>query len=216
MDGAAITNPSFKTDAVANTVCLDGERILDTPYQYVMLNKPAGVLSAARDTKAGTVMSLLPKSMQLRQVMPVGRLDKDTTGLLLFLNDGQLAHRLLAPKTHVWKEYFVTVNGMLMQDHVTAFAQGVQLSDFTALPAELVIQSTSEIQSRASVKLREGKYHQVKRMFLRFGLQVTALHRQAFGPLALDIHVGEYRTLNENEIAALYKAAAMDSEGRHG
>jgi len=216
VDGAAQTNPAYKTDAAENTVCLDGQKISDAPYRYVMLHKPAGVITAASDHKAETVMRLLPKSMQVRHVMPVGRLDKDTTGLLLLTNDGTLSHRLLAPKTHVWKEYFVTVDGLLTAEHTGAFTQGVRLGDFTALPAELKIISASAEESRAAVKLREGKYHQVKRMFLAFGLRVTSLHRQAFGPLELDIPPGGYRALHDAEIKALYAAAAMDSEGRHG
>jgi 16S rRNA pseudouridine516 synthase len=108
------------------------------------------------------------------------------------------------------------VDGPLTAEHTAAFAQGVQLSDFTALPARLHIQSASAEESRASVELREGKYHQVKRMFLSFGLQVTLLHRLAFGPLRLDIPSGETRALNDAEIEALYLAAGMDRKGRHG
>ncbi|MBN1777674.1 MAG: rRNA pseudouridine synthase [Clostridiales bacterium] len=216
VDGAAQTDPAYKTDAAESAVLLDGQRIEDTPYQYVMLHKPAGVVSASRDTKAETVMRFLPEAMRARRVMPVGRLDKDTTGLLLLTNDGRLSHRLLAPKTHVWKEYLVTVDGPLTTEHAAAFARGVQLGDFTALPAQLHIESASAAESRALVKLREGKYHQVKRMILKFGLQVTTLHRLAFGPLKLDIPPGEYRALDDMEIEALYLAAGMDRDGRHG
>ena len=130
-------------------------------------------------------MDILPKAMQLRDVMPVGRLDKDTTGLLLFTSDGTLCHRLLAPKTHVWKEYLATVDGELTEEHIVVFRQGVPLKNFTALPAELLVLSASATESCAKVRIREGKYHQIKRMFGALQLRVTALHRQAFG--AVDI-----------------------------
>lgn len=216
VDGVTAASPADKADAEHNSVCLDGQRISDSPYQYVMLHKPAGVLTAARDLRAVTVMTLLPEAMRARDVMPVGRLDKDTTGLLLFTNDGGLAHRLLSPRTHVWKEYRVAVDGRLTEEHGALFDRGLELGDFTALPAALRIESAEDAQSRCTVRLREGKYHQVKRMFLKLGLRVTALHRQAFGPLELDVPPGEYRVLGGEEIKALYLAAVMDGEGRHG
>jgi 16S rRNA pseudouridine516 synthase len=216
VDDTHITNPAYKADTERSIVTLDGQRIQDTKYQYVMLHKPAGVLTAARDRKALTVMDLVPEALQARNVMPVGRLDKDTTGLLLLTSDGVLAHRLLAPGTHVWKEYRVTVDGVLTQVHIDAFTQGMPLRDFTAKPAELRIESASLDESQAVVRLREGKYHQIKRMFAEQGLKVTVLHRQAFGPLRLDIPQGEYRMLNNREIRELYAAVQMEWEGRHG
>lgn len=216
VDGARVVNPAQKTDTARCVVLFMGQRILDAPYQYAMLHKPAGVLTAARDRKAETVMSLLSQSMRARDVMPVGRLDKDTTGLLLCTSDGLLSHRLLSPETHVWKEYLVTVDGPISEESAAVFARGMPLHDFTALPAELRVLHTSAEESRVVVRLREGKYHQVKRMFLALGLQVTALHRQAFGPLTLDIPLGTYRTLSDTEIESLYAAAAMDWEGQHG
>ena len=216
VDGVVTNNPADKADTEKSSVSLDGQEILNAPFQYVMLHKPAGVLTAARDHRGATVMSLLPEAMHTRQVMPVGRLDKDTTGLLLFTNDGRLAHRLLSPRNHVWKEYRATVDGLLTQDHCTVFERGVVLSDFTALPAKLVIESAGDAESVCTVRIREGKYHQVKRMFLAQGLHVTALHRQAFGPVTLDIEPGEYRALRGAEIEALYQDAATDGEERHG
>ena len=216
VDGDCVKNPSGKADAEQSVVLLRGRRIGYTPYQYLMVNKPAGMVTAARDRSSDTVMRLVPQSMQARDVMPVGRLDKDTTGLLLFTNNGTLAHRLLSPKRHVWKEYLVTVDGLLTMADITAFASGVMLQDFTAKPAELTILSASAAESQAVVRLREGKFHQVKRMFAARDLQVTALHRQSFGPLTLDIPCGRTRTLQTNEIQALYNAAQMDWEGQHG
>ncbi|MFH1513587.1 MAG: pseudouridine synthase [Bacillota bacterium] len=216
VDGVCVKNPAHKADAAHSAVMLDGRQILDSPYQYAILHKPAGILTAARDKNAPTVMDLLPAPMRARDVMPVGRLDKDTTGLLLLTNDGTLAHRLLSPKTHVWKEYLAAVDGLLTDAHAAAFQQGIPLRDLQALPAELRIVSASERESRAVVRLREGKFHQVKRMFAALKLEVTSLHRQAFGPLRLDIPLGEYRMLDDTEIKALYAAARMDGDGRHG
>ena len=216
VDGIAVQNPAYKVDTAQTAVALDGQPLRDAPYQTVMLHKPAGVVCAVRDRADTTVMDLLPKAMRLRDVMPVGRLDKDTTGLLLLTSDGTLAHRLLSPKAHVWKEYRATVDGRLTQKDVQAFKQGVPLRDFTALPAELVIESASQTESRAIVRIREGKFHQVKRMFGALDLQVTALERRAFGPLTLDIPQGEYRLVTPHELEALYTAVQMDGEGRHG
>ena len=216
VDGKIVTDPAFKTDASISTVTFQGQRISDQPFQYVILHKPAGVVTAARDRRAPTVMDLIPAHMKARNVMPVGRLDKDTTGLLLLTSDGTLAHRLLSPKNHVWKEYRVTVDGPLSSAHVDAFEKGIPLSDHMAKPAGLAIGSAAPDGSLAVVRLREGKTHQVKRMFMALGLRVASLHRQAFGPLQLDIPVGEYRALSDREVEALYAAAGMDGEGGHG
>ena len=213
VDGDCVNNPSCKVNAEQSVVLLRGQRIGYAPYQYLMVNKPAGMVTAARDRSADTVMRLVPQSMQARDVMPVGRLDKDTTGLLLFTNNGTLAHRLLSPKRHVWKEYLVTVDGRLTAADSTAFASGIILQDFTAKPAELTILRASAAESQGIVRLREGKFHQVKRMFAARDLQVMALHRQSFGPLTLDIPRGQARTLQNKEIQALYDAAQMDREG---
>ncbi len=216
VNGIAVRDPAFKADAAAASVTLNGTPVRTQAHHYVMLHKPAGLLTAARDRKAPTVMDLLPAALLARDVMPVGRLDKDTTGLLLFTNDGALAHRLLAPKTHVWKEYLAMVDGELTPAHVQAFAQGIELHGFQALPGELTVLSSAPCESKALVKLREGKYHQVKRMFAALGLSVTALHRQAFGPLRLSVAQGEHRPLSQAEIQALYQAAQMDKEENHG
>lgn len=199
-------------------VCLSGVTVEDSRCQYYMLHKPAGVLTAARDRHAPTVMELVPDSLTRRKVLPVGRLDKDTTGLLLLTNDGVLAHRLLSPKRHVWKRYIATVTGTLDPSDVEAFEQGVPLSDFTAMPAGLRLLSCGAEESRAEVELREGKFHQVKRMFLARGHEVTALHRVAFGPLLLDdeLPVGAYRPLTDQELALLRQSAGMTEGGAQG
>ncbi len=207
VDGAPARDPAAKVDAAASAVLLEGQPLRDEPYQYYLLHKPAGVLTAARDAHASTVMDLVPEALRRRDVLPVGRLDKDTTGLLLLTNDGALAHRLLSPQRHVWKTYLATVDGLLTDADIAAFSQGVALSDFTALPASLAIVSAEAGKSCARVQVREGKFHQIKRMFLARGFTVLALHREAFGPLRLDVEAGRCRALTPNEVRALQTAA---------
>ena len=207
INGVPAHDPAFKVDMAQAQVLLNGAPLADTPYQYYLLHKPAGVLTAARDKNAPTVMDLVPEALRRRDVLPVGRLDKDTTGLLLLTNDGALAHSLLSPKRHVWKDYIATVDGPLTEADVAAFAQGMALSDFTAKPAEMAILESGPAQSRARVRLREGKFHQIKRMFGARGREVLALHREAFGPLRLDVAMGALRPLTPTEIAALRTSA---------
>lgn len=179
--------------------------------RHVMLHKPAGLLTAARDSRQPTVMDLLPPAYAALGCMPVGRLDKDTTGLLFLTTDGELNHRLLAPGRHVDKTYRATVDGPLTGEHVAAFAEGLRLSDFDAQPAALVIVSSGEEASEALVTVHEGKFHQIKRMFEAVGRQVTALHRETFGSLTLDpaLEPGQWRELTETELSALYQDAQM-------
>lgn len=212
VDETPARDPAAKVNAALNHVWLNGAPVWDQPFQYILLHKPAGVLTAARDARAQTVMDLVPEALRRREVLPVGRLDKDTTGLLLLTNDGELAHRLLSPKRHVWKTYLATVSGMLTAADTDAFAAGMVLSDFTAKPAELEICSAATDQSQALVRLCEGKFHQVKRMFQACGHEVLTLHRAAFGPLTLDLAPGEHRPLRENELSAL-RLAAQEPQG---
>ena len=207
VNGQPVRDPAYKLDAQQAIVLLSGQPVAGDAFQYVLLHKPAGILTAARDAHAPTVMDLLPEAFRRRAVLPVGRLDKDTTGLLLLTNDGALAHRLLSPRWHVVKEYLATVDGPLSEADCAAFAAGLPLSDFTALPAELEVLESAPNASRALVRLTEGKFHQVKRMFEARGRTVTALHRQGFGPLRLDIASGEHRPLRAEELTALRNAA---------
>lgn len=197
-------------------VQLLGRTVEEKRYQYYLLHKPAGLLTAARDRRARTVMSLLPESCARRRVLPVGRLDKDTTGLLLLTNDGELAHRLLSPKRHVWKTYLATVSGRLTSADEAVFAQGVPLRDFTALPARMTILEADEAESRARVEVREGKFHQVKRMFAACGHEVLRLHRAAFGPLSLppELPEGAFRELTPEETRQL--RACVEQEETNG
>ncbi|MCL1854301.1 MAG: rRNA pseudouridine synthase [Clostridia bacterium] len=205
VDGSVERNPARKIDPNAQSVAIAGEMVTDQRLQYYLLHKPAGVLTAARDSRAATVMSLLPAAFLRRKVLPVGRLDKDATGLLLLTNDGELAHRLLSPRRHVPKEYHAWVRGELTTEDVQAFGSGISLSDFTAKPAELRIVSASRSKSLGVLLLQEGKFHQAKRMFLARGHTVLKLHRAAFGPLRLnaDLPEGAWRKLTSKEIEAL-------------
>ena len=210
VNGIPTRDPACKVDPETQAITLGGQPVENQAFQYYMLHKPAGVLTAARDSRAQTVMELVPPAFSRRQVLPVGRLDKDTTGLLLLTNDGELAHRLLAPGRHVLKEYHVQVEGLLQEADVHAFAQGMSLSDFTAKPAQMRILSASPVTSEAAVWLAEGKFHQVKRMFAACGCAVTRLHRDAFGPLRLDVPLGEHRPLTAAEINALRQATGCE------
>ena len=171
-------------------------------FTYVMLHKPAGVLSATEDTRQQTVLDLLPPELRRRSLSPVGRLDKDTEGLLLLTNDGALAHRLLAPRSHVDKVYYARVEGALEPADAAAFAAGMTLGDgLECLPAGLEILSPWE----CLVTLREGKFHQVKRMLAARGKPVTYLKRLSMGPLRLDPELapGAFRMLTAEEKKAL-------------
>lgn len=186
----------------ADAVAVDGVPLPPPGPVYLMLHKPAGVVSATRDRQIQTVLSLLPEPYQRRALFPVGRLDRDTEGLLLLTDDGPLAHRLLSPRYHVDKVYHVEVAGKLDGADVTAFSQGVTLADgYTCLPAGLEVLGDGR---QAHVTLREGKYHQVRRMLAARGKPVTYLRRISFGPLSLaELPKGEWRLLTPEEQAAL-------------
>lgn len=209
VDGETVKDGSREVAPHA-LVALDGETLDTRMTRHLMMHKPAGVLTALEDRKCQTVMDLLPTVYTSLNCMPVGRLDKDTTGLLLFTTDGELAHRLLSPARHVDKVYEAEVEGELTQEDAARFAAGIPLKDFTALPAKLWILSPS----LARVTVREGKFHQVKRMFGAVGKPVLALRRLSFGPIDLDASLkpGEYRELTEKETAALYAAAGLEHE----
>ena len=194
-------------------IAVDGEA-LDTRIQrHLMMNKPAGVLTAARDARQPTVMDLLAPVYRSLECMPVGRLDKDTEGLLLFTTNGQAAHRLLAPQKQVHKHYLARVTGRLTQSVMKRFEEGIELDDFRALPATLNILEAEDDSSLAEAIVCEGKFHQVKRMFSACGHEVTELKRLQFGPLKLDesLAPGEYRELSADEWHQLLEAAGYDS-----
>ena len=168
-----------------------------------MMNKPAGVLSAARDSRTPTVIDLLPEALRRRGLFPAGRLDKDTTGLLIITDDGDMAHRMLAPKSHVMKRYEAVLDIPADEEDVDAFAKGIPLQDFVCLPARLELEKGTCI---ARVEVQEGKFHQVKRMFAARGKTVLTLKRLRIGGLDLDetLQPGQARELNEKEIALIF------------
>ncbi len=184
-------------------ISVDGAPVDCSPFVYLMLHKPQGLLSATRDKNTPTVLDLLPEHLRRRGLFPAGRLDKDTTGLLLLTDDGDLAHALLSPKRHVDKVYFARVDGHLTPADQEALAQGLVLPDGLAcLPAGLEL---LEEGRACRITLREGKYHQVKRMLEARGAPVTALKRLSMGPLALDeaLEPGQWRALSLEEKTAL-------------
>ena len=202
VNGAAVNAPEYKLDPERDTVVLDGETLSYVKFRYFMLDKPSGVLSATEDRRQKTVLDLLPPELQALELFPVGRLDKDTTGLLLLTNDGDFAHRVISPKSEVEKLYYAKVDGVPDESDAAAFAEGIVLGDGTeCLPAKLEPLGGGE----CLVTVMEGKYHQVKRMLAARGKPVTALHRLSMGPLKLEeeLKPGQWRTLTENEIAAL-------------
>ena len=211
LNGAAAASADCKCDPETTTILVDGQPLTYSTYHYIMLHKPAGVLSATEDRRAETVLDLLPPELRKLELFPVGRLDKDTEGLLLLTDDGALAHCLLSPKRHVDKVYYVQVQGCLREADCAAFAQGICLEDgLQCLPARLELLSTGP-ESEALVTLREGKFHQVKRMLASRGTPVLYLKRLSMGPLRLDsgLERGKWRYLTKNEEEALcaYKCA---------
>ncbi|MEI3124026.1 MAG: 16S rRNA pseudouridine(516) synthase [Oscillospiraceae bacterium] len=202
VDGKPAPAADMKVDPQTAVILLDGEPLGYEKFTYVMLYKPAGVLTATEDRRQETVLDLLPPELRRRALSPVGRLDKDTEGLLLLTNDGQLAHRLLSPKSHVDKVYYARVDGALEPGDIAAFAAGMTLGDgLECLPAGLEILSPTE----ALVTLREGKFHQVKRMLAARGKPVLYLKRLSMGRLRLDpaLAPGAWRMLTEEERSAL-------------
>lgn len=200
VDGVIEKTPERKIHINEQSICCMGEPVSYETYEYYMLNKPAGVVSATTDMKDKTVMELLSNTKR-KGLFPVGRLDKDTEGLLLITNDGELAHRLLSPKKHVDKVYYAKVQGFVDETDQEIFAKGMAIgSGETALPSELEILSSGEI-SEIRLTIQEGKFHQVKRMFHAVGKEVVFLKRLSMGTLQLDetLAPGEYRKLTKEE-----------------
>ncbi len=208
VDGRLAASAEDKLDPAAAIITVAGETISLCRFTYVMLHKPAGVLTATEDRKQPTVLDLLPPELRRIGLAPVGRLDKDTEGLLLLTNDGELAHRLLSPKYHVEKRYLARVDGELSAADAEAFARGMTLGDgLECLPAGLEV-----LPDRVCiVTLREGKFHQVKRMLAARGAPVLYLKRLSMGPLTLDdsLAAGAYRLLRAEEISALYRVCDL-------
>lgn len=201
VNGNTIIVPETKVDSNQDRISVDGRELSYVHLEYYMLNKPAGVVSASNDKKQTTVVDLIDEAKR-KDLFPVGRLDKDTEGLLIITNDGDLAHQLLSPKKHVDKVYFARLREPLKKEDEEAFASGLIIDEeFTALPA--VLKRVSERE--AYVTVREGKFHQIKRMFEAVKNEVVYLKRISMGSLNLDENLspGEYRELTEDEIKAL-------------
>ncbi len=204
VNGVTVKRPEEKIDTEKDQVTYNGRTVTYEKYEYYMLNKPAGTVTATEDRMDMTVMDLL-KDQRRKGLFPVGRLDKDTEGLLLITNDGEMAHRLLSPRKHVDKVYYADVQGKVTEKDVLIFAEGVDIGDDRlTMPAELQILESGDI-SRICLTIREGRFHQVKRMFHAVGKEVIYLKRLQMGPLVLDQELmpGEYRKLTKEEVDSL-------------
>ena len=201
VNGEICKNADVKIDEIADVVCFENTQICYEKYVYFMLNKPAGVVSATKDNHDKTVLDLL-QGENLQDVFPVGRLDKDTEGLLLLTNDGELAHKLLSPRKHIPKTYFVRTKEVVTKDQLEMLERGVDIGEDTlTLPAQAEMIAEKEI----FLTIYEGKFHQVKRMLKAVGNEVVYLKRQKMGNLLLDetLKLGEYRKLTTEEIEIL-------------
>lgn len=209
VNGSVVKAADLKIDKDRDIVSADGNVITYTDFEYYMLNKPGGVVSATEDAHDRTVVDLIMDKKR-KDLFPVGRLDKDTEGFLLITNDGALAHRLLAPKKHVDKVYYARVRGRVTEEDIECFRSGVNIGtaecEEWTLPGTLQILKSSDI-SEIRLTICEGKYHQVKRMFQAVQKEVIYLKRESMGPLTLDpeLKPGEYRPLTKEEIEHVTK-----------
>ena len=204
VNGAVEKRPERKIETGLEQVCFKDNPVTYVDYEYYMFHKPAGCVSATEDKHFPTVVSFIEDAAR-KDLFPVGRLDKDTEGLLLITNDGALAHELLSPKKHVAKTYYARIEGKVTAEDVTAFRKGLDIGEKNLTkPAELVILK-SDAESEIEVTITEGKYHQIKRMFEKTGKKVIYLKRLSMGSLKLDetLATGAYRPLTESELQAL-------------
>ena len=211
VNGQVVKKPEWKVDPEADLILCGGKKIEYVAFEYYMLHKPAGVVSATEDKKDKTVIDLIDSSRR-KDLFPVGRLDKDTEGLLLITNDGKLAHELLSPKKHVDKLYFAKIQGEVTCQDVEDFKKGVNIgsqeeAEITRTAALTILSSGEESEIR--LKIQEGKFHQIKRMFQAVGKEVVYLRRESMGSLQLDpkLSLGKYRPLTEEEIKGLKNEA---------
>ena len=199
---AVIRDPSFIFDIETNSVTYKDNTVEYSEYRYILMNKPKGVLCATEDKKQKTVIDLIPENMKRKNLSPVGRLDKDTTGLLIITDDGDFAHRCITPSKNVGKTYIATLDGKLTEDMIKMFLEGVTLADKTVCkPAKLEILD----DFNAKLTIFEGKYHQIKRMFGTVGLGVNELKRVAVGDFYLpdDMELGECRILTNEDLTKM-------------
>lgn len=202
VNGKVINNPGVQVDSENDDVRFNGEKIVYREFVYIMLNKPDGYISATFDKYDPIVLDLIDQSYLVFEPFPVGRLDKDTEGLLVLTNDGQLAHRVLSPKKHVPKTYYAKIQGKVTEEDILAFEKGVILDDgYETMPSQMKILKSDDM-SEIELTIHEGKFHQVKRMFESVGKKVVYLKRLSMGKLKLDesLGLGEYRELTEEEV----------------
>lgn len=208
VDDCPASSLAQNVDTGLQKLVFQGRQIQGYEHIYLMLHKPKGVVTAGKDKKLPTVMDLLPQHLQSDQLYAIGRLDRDTTGLLLMTDNGPLGFQLLHPQYHVDKTYQVKVNGPLSSDHIQQFQDGIVFLDGTVCkPAKLEILSASPTESHASITISEGKFHQIKKMFLSVDVKVTSLKRVQFGDFTLDPELaeGQYRPLNTEELEMIKK-----------
>ena len=208
VDGLPATSLAQNVDTGLQELIFKDRKIQGYEHTYLMLHKPNGVVTANKDKKLLTVMDLLPQNLQSNQLYAIGRLDRDTTGFLILTDNGPLGFQLLHPQYHVDKTYQVEVNGPLTPNHIQEFKDGIVFLDGTVCkPAQLEILASSPSHSRATITISEGKFHQVKKMFLSVGVKVTALKRVQFGDFLLDpdLAEGQYRHLNQEELKIIKK-----------
>ena len=201
-----IKTPDYKIDEFNDQVIVNGNRLVYRKYVYIMMNKPKDTVSATEDAIEKTVVDILRDEDRIHKVFPVGRLDKDTEGLMLLTNDGELAHKLISPKKDVEKKYYVEVSGELKNEYLQIVKEGLILEDgYRCKPARLEILDSNEGNSKANIFITEGKFHQVKRMMKSLGTTVTYLKRLSIGSLKLDenLKLGEYRYLTDDELNKL-------------
>lgn len=203
VNGAVVRDCSSRIDEKNDVVCFDGAVVMYREFIWIMMNKPAGVLSASDDKKQRTVVDLLPSPLDRMGLFPCGRLDKDTVGLIMLTNDGELAHKLLSPKKHAEKEYRFELS--VPYDKSVDIENGIMMDGKMTKPATVICDS----ETSGTIVLTEGKYHQIKRMFERAGSKVTYLKRTKFGGIALDpsLKEGEWRYLSDGEEATLRESA---------
>ena len=203
VNGVPVKAPDMKVNENQDVICVNGEHIIYRKFIYLMMNKPQGYLSATEDDRDPVVIDLLPEEYRHFSPFPVGRLDKDTEGLLLLTNDGQFDHELMSPRKNLFKRYYAELDKPAVEEDITCFASGMEFKEFTAKPARLEIDPDDP--RKVFVEIAEGKYHQVKRMCERVGKTVIFLKRVAIGPLQLDgtLAAGQVRELTQEEYALL-------------
>lgn len=202
VNGSEVSNPGTQVDTENDEILFNGEEVIYREYIYLMMNKPDGYVSTTTDKYDPTVLDLIDLSYLAFEPFPVGRLDKDTEGLLVLTNDGKLSHRVLSPKKHVPKTYYAKIDGVVTEEDVEAFLEGVVLDDgYKTMPSQLNILKSDD-ESEIELTIHEGKFHQVKRMFESVGKKVVYLKRLSMGNLKLDesLELGEYRELTDEEI----------------